>query len=84
MIFWKAHEGKFKALAKIAKQFLEIPASSAAVERMFSISGHILSCKRTKMSIRLFCLLVFLKYVLIQNIKSRIVNLTGILVTIFK
>ena len=43
LIFWKAHEGKFKALAEIAKKFLEVPASSAAVERMFSISGHILS-----------------------------------------
>ena len=59
--FWKANESKFKSLSEIARKYLGVPASSAAVERMFSISGHILSCKRTKMSIKLFCYLVFLK-----------------------
>jgi hypothetical protein len=45
----------------LAKKYLGIPASSAAVERIFSISGHILSSKRSRMSVRLFSLLVFLK-----------------------
>ena len=61
LMFWKANETKFRPLAEIAKKYLGVPASSAAVERMFSISGHILSSKRTKMSISLFSLLVFLK-----------------------
>ncbi len=38
-----------------------IPASSAAVERMFSICGHIFSIKRRRMSIKLFVTLVMLK-----------------------
>jgi hypothetical protein len=59
--FWRENEQKYYTLAQIARKYLGVPASSAAVERMFSISGHILSSKRTKMSIKLFCHLVFLK-----------------------
>ena len=44
--FWKVNEQKFKPLAMLANKYLGIPASSAAVERIFSISGHILSSKR--------------------------------------
>ena len=61
LVFWKAHEVKFKAIAEIARKYLGVPASSAAVERIFSISGHILSTKRSKMSVKLFKNLVFLK-----------------------
>ena len=61
LLFWKAHETQYKAIALIARKFLGVPASSAAVERIFSISGHILSTKRTKMSIKLFTNMVFLK-----------------------
>ena len=61
LLFWKLHEARFKPLADLAKKYLGVPASSAAVERMFSISGHVLSSKRAKMSSRLFSKLVFLK-----------------------
>jgi hypothetical protein len=61
LVFWKAHEVKFKAIAEIARKYLGVPASSAAVERIFCISGHILSTKRSKMSVKLFKNLVFLK-----------------------
>ena len=59
LIFWKLHEARLKPLADMAKKFLGVPASSAAVERMFSIAGHVLNSKRAKMSARLFCHLVF-------------------------
>ena len=39
LLFWKSHEVKFKSLAEIARKYLGVPASSAAVERIFSISG---------------------------------------------
>jgi hypothetical protein len=61
LLFWKLHDQKFHILSTLAKKYLGVPASSASVERMFSISGHILSSKRSSMSVRLFALLVFLK-----------------------
>ena len=61
LLFWKLHDQKFQILSTLAKKYLGVPASSASVERMFSISGHILSSKRASMSVRLFAVLVFLK-----------------------
>ena len=59
--FWKTYESIFPALAKLAKKYLAVPASSAAVERMFSISGHIFSVKRRRLGIKYFTDLVYLK-----------------------
>ena len=61
LYFWKMHQEKYRPLAQLTKMYLAVPASSASVERIFSISGHILSSKRASMSVRLFALLVFLK-----------------------
>ena len=41
LVFWKKYESVFPILAKLAKKYLSVQASSAAVERMFSICGHI-------------------------------------------
>lgn len=59
--FWKVHEQKFPGLAIMAKKFLGVPASSAQVERAFSLSGHILSVRRRRMGVKLFTDLVTLK-----------------------
>jgi hypothetical protein len=48
-------------IAKLAKKYLAVPVSSAAVERICSFSGHILMNKRRKTSPYLFSNLVFLK-----------------------
>ena len=37
--YWKESEYKWPALAKMAKQYLAAPASSAGVERVFSTAG---------------------------------------------
>ena len=39
--WWKEKEVKWPALAKMAKQYLAAPASSAGVERVFSAAGKI-------------------------------------------
>ena len=47
--FWKKHQVLFPSLATLAMKYLGVQASSAAVERMFSISGHIFSLKRRRL-----------------------------------
>lgn len=61
LVFWKAHENSLPLLAPLAKKFLGVPASSASVERMFNISGHIFSNKRRRTGVNLFENLTFLK-----------------------
>ena len=61
LAFWRIHESKWPNLAILAKKYLGVQATSASVERMFSISGHIFSNKRRRTSAKLFELLVFLK-----------------------
>jgi len=48
--YWKENEKKFPTLAKIAKDYLCIPTTSAPVERLFSKSGRILSWDRSRMT----------------------------------
>ena len=59
--FWKTFSVRWPLLSNLALKLLGIPASSASVERMFNISGHIFSVKRRTMGIRHFENLVFLK-----------------------
>ena len=37
--WWKGHETKYPNLARMAKQYLSMPATSAGVERLFSKAG---------------------------------------------
>ena len=39
LTWWCGREGKWPALAKMVKQYLAAPASSAGVERVFSAAG---------------------------------------------
>jgi len=59
--FWKTHEAMFPLLALLARKYLSVQASSCAVERMFSIAGHIFSIKRRRLGIKFFSDLLFLK-----------------------
>ena len=51
----------FPGLALLARKYLSVQASSASVERMFSIAGHIFSVKRRRLGIKFFFLLLLLK-----------------------
>jgi hypothetical protein len=58
--FWKVNASRFPALALLAKKYLGAQASSANVERMFSIAGHIFNPKRRNLCPIYFCNLVWL------------------------
>jgi hAT family C-terminal dimerisation region len=39
LLWWKQHQGEFPRLARMARQYLAVPATSASVERVFSGVG---------------------------------------------
>ena len=45
LLFWKCQESQFAQIAKLAKKYLAVPASSPAVEWVFSFYDHILRSK---------------------------------------
>ena len=49
-VFWKTHKEDFRRLFVIAQQIFVAAAATAAVERIFSIAGYILSPRRLRTS----------------------------------
>jgi len=58
--WWKANEARFKALARAARKYLGIPATSAPSERVFSLAGSICNRRRACLSPDTLDALVFL------------------------
>lgn len=50
LVWWKTHQALFPNLAKMARQYLAMPASSAGVERLFSAAGSMHDKKRKRTS----------------------------------
>ena len=59
--FLKVNQNTWPQLAELAKKVLGVPATSASVEGIFNLSGHIFSAKRRRLGMKLFERLVFLK-----------------------
>ena len=47
--FWRMHEKEYPYLAKMARQYLGCPVSSASVERIFSVAGQFFDDVRRKL-----------------------------------
>ena len=58
---WLKYEKEWPELAAYAKSLLTVPASTAAVERIFSVGGAILKPSRRRLSDHVFEMLMFLK-----------------------
>ena len=59
--YWKRHSRTYPALARIAPTYLAIPASSAPVERLFSVAGKVFRPERCRLADKTFEQLMFLR-----------------------
>lgn len=50
LVYWKENEHKLFLLSKLASKYLSVPASSAPVERLFSIAGKVFRSDRMRMT----------------------------------
>lgn len=59
--WWSANQKQFPNIAKLARKYLAIPATSVPSERIFSLAGTLVSKKRAALKPENLDLLVFLK-----------------------
>ncbi len=65
--FWRHNEDRFPILSKLALKYLSMPATSASVERLFSVGGSIISSRRSSMAIETAEKLILYKDYLLQG-----------------
>ena len=58
--WWKIHATDFPVISKLARKSLWICASSSPSERVFSLSGHVMSKRRNSLKPDEVNMLVFL------------------------
>ena len=61
LVYWEQHQQQFPQLTSLAMRYLAIPASSAPVERLFSIAGKVFRADRSRLSDARFEELMFLR-----------------------
>jgi hypothetical protein len=76
--WWKTNSARLPSLSKLARSYLAIPASSTSSERMFSIAGNIINCRRTNLTSETVNKLVFVRDN-IQKVKITKWNLKDII-----
>ena len=60
LLWWKEHAAQFPYLSQLARRYLAMPATSASVERLFSVAGQVVTAKRANLDPKTVTLLVFL------------------------
>jgi hypothetical protein len=59
--WWNYKKSKYPLLAKLARQYLSVSATSTPSERLFSHAGNLLTAKRSRLDLELFKRMLFLK-----------------------
>lgn len=59
--FWRLRDERYPRLARLAAKFLSIPASSAPVERLFSVAGKVFRPERCRLTDKRFAQLMFIR-----------------------
>jgi hypothetical protein len=62
LLWWDDNEHRYPHLAKLARDYLAIPASSVPAERVFSRAGDLISKKRNRLSRETANMLMCLRY----------------------
>lgn len=60
--WWREHENNYPTIAMLAKQILQIPASSASSKRIFSTDSNIITSKRSRLDPPDVSALIFLHH----------------------
>lgn len=68
MLWWENNVCKYPKLSKLAMKILNIPASSAASERVFSLAGNVISEKRNRLEPKTVDSILFLNSLYKKNI----------------
>jgi len=64
--WWSVQDSDFQVISKLARKYLCICASSSSSDRVFSVSGHIVSKKRNTLKPDKVNMLVFLARKLLE------------------
>jgi hypothetical protein len=54
LTWWQAHEAQYPSLARVARVYLGMAASSATAERVFSRGSLVLTTRRTRLGVDIF------------------------------
>jgi len=54
LVWWKKYAETFPYLDQVARRYLVMPATSAPVERLFSVSGQVVTATRNRSSIVMY------------------------------
>ena len=68
--YWRLHQSKYQVLSLIARRYLAIPATSALIERTFSIGSNIISKSRNRLEPETVKRIVLLKSWKIKDLKE--------------
>lgn len=60
LVWWMTNESTYPRIAKLAKRYLAVPATSVPSERVFSTAGDIVTASRSSLSVDSVDKLIFL------------------------
>ena len=82
LMWWKTHAVRFPYLSRLARRYLAMPATSASVERLFSVAGQVVTAKRASLDPSTVTLLVFLHEAIPRGIEREAFDIIEAALTI--
>jgi len=60
LVWWRTNRDRFPTIARLARKYLAIPATSVTCERIFSDAGNIITKKRSRLTADIAVAMIFL------------------------